>query len=309
MCKTLAFISTHVINRAVISEYVKLSKVQNCDCILAIDNTSLNYLIKERITEKEFYGTTVRCFFFDKTVHNELDLPWFSENRETDKFQEIMWYNCDYRFYYVKKYYPNYDYYWQFEYDIFCNGTSYQAFFDKYSNHQKDLLILNFRKEQVNGNWYWSKNMAWQYGISQIYGSLFPIVRLSGTAVDYLYKQRIAQKDIYKSIKNKKHACWPYCELFVPTELATSGFTVFGMEEKQISWNQEYDLNEDRLFEHPDDLLYHPVKGQFLEREKKLKNEILRLNEEKLSTRIRKVISWPIKKTRYFLRKVLSWKN
>ena len=151
--------------------------------------------------------------------------------------------------------------------------------------------------------------MAWQYGISQIYGSLFPIVRLSGTAVDYLYKQRIAQKDIYKSIKIKKHAYWPYCELFVPTELVTNGFTVFGMEEKQISWNQEYDLNEDRLFEHPDDLLYHPVKGQFLEREKKLKNEILRLNEEKLSTRIRKAISWPIKKTRYFLRKVLSWKN
>ncbi len=278
--KTLAFISTHVINRAVISEYRKLSKVENCDCILAIDNSNLKIQTDYPVTEKEFYGAKVNCFFFDKTIHDELNLPWFTENRETDKFGEIMWYNCDYRLYYIRKYLPKYEYYWQFEYDIFCNGDSYQSFFNKYSEHTEDLLILQFRKEQLNGNWYWSKKIYWKYKNQQVYGSLFPIERLTGKAIDFLYKQRMAQKEDYQNIKGKKDSFWPFCELFAPTELINNGFTAFNMAEPQITWDKEYDLNEVRLFENPDNLLYHPVKGQFIEREKKLKNEKIFLEKE-----------------------------
>ena len=284
--KMLAFISTHIINRAVISEYNKLSKVKDCDCILAIDNTNLKIPVDSAVTEKEFYGTKVRCFFFDQNIHNSLHLPWFTENYQTDSFSEIMWYNCDYRFYYVKKFFHDYDYYWQFEYDIFCNGNSYQSFFDKY-NGTEDLLILRLRQEQVNGDWWWSKNIEWQYKESSVYGSLFPLVRLSGKAVDFLYTQRLRQSERYQKIQDRTGSNWPFCELFVPTELINNGFTAFGMEEEQITWDQEYDLNENRLFENPDGLLYHPVKGQFLERERKLKNEkallekkLIKLQEE-----------------------------
>ena len=33
------------------------------------------------------------------------------------------------------------------------------------------------------------------------------------------------------------------------------------------------ELNENRYFEKPDNLLYHPIKGQFIEREKTLKEK------------------------------------
>ena len=39
--RKLVFISTHLINGAVISEYIKMSKVKDVDCILAIDNSNL----------------------------------------------------------------------------------------------------------------------------------------------------------------------------------------------------------------------------------------------------------------------------
>ena len=308
MYKTLAFISTHIINRAVISEYIKLSKVKNCKCILAIDNTNLNIQSNNSITEKEFYGTKVTCFFFDKIVHNELNLPWYIQDQKTDNFSKIMWYNCDYRFYYVKKHFPDFDYYWQFEYDIFCNGTSYQTFFDKYSPQKHDLLILNFRKEPINGSWYWSNNTDWLYHHLPVYGSLFPIVRLTGNAVDYLYNQRIAQVNIYQNIEDTKANNWPYCELFVPTELVNHGFTAFGMKEPQITWDKEYDLNEDRLFEHPDNLLYHPVKGQFIEREKKLSAQISETKKEVSSLRnstsykIGRFITFPVRTFRDLLK-------
>lgn len=308
MYKTLAFISTHIINQAVISEYIKLSKVKNCKCILAIDNTNLNILSNSPVTEKDFYGTKVTCFIFDKTIHNELHLPWYIQDQETDNFSKIMWYNCDYRFYYVKKFLPDFDYYWQFEYDIFCNGPSYQTFFDKYSPQTQDFLILNFRKEQIDGSWWWSKNIGWLYKYSPVYGSLFPIVRLTSAAIDYLYNQRIKQKQLYQNIKDAKTNNWPFCELFVPTELVNHGFTVFRLEEPQITWDKEYDLNENRLFEHPDNLLYHPVKGQFIEREKKLSAQISEIKKELSSLRnstsykIGRLITFPIRTFRDLLK-------
>jgi hypothetical protein len=280
MQKTLIFITTHIINKAIISEYKKMSKVKNADCILAVDNTKLKIPFDNRITEKEFYNTTVKCFFFDKEVHDELKLPFFAEHNPTDSFAEVMWYNSDYRFYYVKKYFPGYDYYWQFEYDVFCNGISYQSFFDKYSDRKEDFLTTNFREEYINGEWFWSNTMDWLYKDKKIYGVLFPICRLTANAADFLYKQRLIQKDLYEPIEDKKHTFWPFCELFVPTELINNGYTVYNLEEKQITYDKEYDLNEDRLFENPDNLIYHPVKGMFLEKEKKLKEKNKYLEKE-----------------------------
>lgn len=271
--RTLAFISTYVINRAVISEYRKLSKVAGCDCLLVIDNSNLQVPWTSPVMEKEFFNTKVTCFFFDKTLHDALHLPCFVWNRKIGQFSEIMWYNSDYRFYYVRKIFPGYDYYLQFDYDIFCNGDSYQPFFDTYAKQTEDLLVLDFRKEQLNGNWHWSKNVDWNYKDLPVYGSLFTIVRLTGRAVDFLYGQRLKQKELIENMSGSKNAAWPFCELFVPTELVNNGFTAANMEEKQITWDKEYDLNEARLFEHPDNLLYHPVKGQFIEREQKLKAE------------------------------------
>lgn len=274
MTKVLTFISTHIINNAVVSEYKKMITVKGYDCILAIDNTNLKIKTKERISEQIFFGTKIKCFFFDSDLQKELQLPWFSYDKETKQFSDIMWYNSDYRFYYIKKYFPNYDYYWQFEYDIFCNGKTYQYFFDKYKKQTEDCLCLQFRKEKLNGKWFWSKSIKWIYGDSQIYAAFFPIVRLSNKAIELLYNKRLEHKKLYKNITNKEKNHWPFCEVFLPTEIIKSNLSVFKLNEDKITYEEEYDLNESRLFEHPDNLLYHPVKGNFIERENKLKKRI-----------------------------------
>jgi hypothetical protein len=107
MKKTIAFITTHIINKAVISEYVKLSKVSNCTCLLVVDNTNLKMKSEGPITEKEFYGIKVKCFFFNEGIHNGLNLPWFFENKKADRFSDVMWYNSEYRFYYIRKFFPD----------------------------------------------------------------------------------------------------------------------------------------------------------------------------------------------------------
>ncbi len=283
--KTLAFISTHIINKAIISEYKKMAKVPGLEVILVIDNTNLKYDIKERVTVKNFYNTDVKCFFFDFDVHKDLGLPSISYYDKTDDFGQIMWYNADYRYYYVKKYFPDYDYYWQFDYDVFCNSNSYSSFFDKYENDCSDLLICNYRKVIKDGPWFWTTKLDWIYGNEiQLYRSLFPVCRLSAGAIDFLKEKRVEHKKIFFNSKLKKRKKrWLNCELFVPTELSNNGFCCAPIYEEFVRFSPEYDLSLDRIFEEPDGKLYHPVKGDFLKRLEDLSRIKLNIFGKKIS--------------------------
>lgn len=249
-----------------------MSAAEGYDCVLAIDNVNLKLPFEERLCEKEFFNTKVKCFFFDELLHKELNLPYIAGHNKISKFQKIMWACADYRFYYVKKYFPNYDFYWQFDYDVFCNGASYEQFLKKYENSDADFLILNLREEDKNSDWVWTKNVDWIYGKEiKLYGSFYPASRLSSNAIDFLYKKRIEHAKIFLSNKFKK-AKWPNCEIFTPTELMNNNFKCEEIIEENIKYD-EYDLNEERIFEKPDNKLYHSVKGDFLSRLKKISSK------------------------------------
>ena len=273
MSKTLLILSTHFIDENIISEYLKMRNTPNVDAILAIDNNAYKYDFKTRIENKIFYGSSVKCFFFDSKLHDEMELPYFNYSDETT-FGGVMWHNCDYRFYYIKKFFPDYDYYWQFEYDVFCNAETYEGFLKKFETSRADLIIKNFRQEKLNGTWGWTHGMDWIYHNQELYGGLFPAVRLSARAVDFLYKRRLAHKNIYKL--NDSESRWAHCELFTPTELMNNGFSCENLDEPNVHLQNFY-LNDDRFFLKHDDKLYHPVKSAKNEIAK-LKNQVEDLN-------------------------------
>lgn len=273
----LIFLTTHIINKAVISEYKKLINTQGYDCVLAIDNSKLELPYKNRIEQQTFFNQKVKCFFFDENIHKELNLPNITFTNLNSKFEDIMWYNGDFRYYFIKKYFPDYDFYWQIEYDIFCNGTSYQHFLDKYINYTEDFLCVNYRQLSKTGKWYWLRDIDWIYqNKSTVYGSFFPITRLSTKAIDFLYRKRLEHEVIYKNLKDKTNTRWLHCELFVPTELKYNNFSCANIIEPKIKFSPEIDINEDRIFEIPDNQLYHPVKGQFTNRLKSMQHKLKR---------------------------------
>ena len=259
--KTILFISTHLINKAIISEYCKMSGMRNFDCILVIDNTKLQFPVLKGspITYLNFYGKNIKCFLFDRKLNENLGLPMLAAHIDEPEFEDVMWANADYRFVYVRKFFPNYNYYWQFDYDVFCNGKTYKTFLNKYNKRKDDLIICNFRPESRSSEWCWVNGIEWVYANQQLYGSFFPVCRMTGRAIDFLYKKRLHYASIYKqkfSIENR----WPLCELFVPTELANNEFFCSTISENTIHLSP-YNLNEERLIERPDKKLYHPVKS------------------------------------------------
>ena len=256
MNDTLMILGTHFIDENVISEYKKMRDTPNVDCLLAVDNEGYKAAFKNRIENRIFFDVSVRCFFFDLKVHDELELPHFVNNGSPKYFGNIMWLNGDYRFYYVKKFFPNYKYYWLIEYDVFCNAPDYSNFLDKFSNNSSDCLITHLRHEpKETSDWCWVQGIDWVYKDCETYGSFLPVVRLSARAVDFLYKRRLEHKEIYVESNKDK---WIFCELFVPTELMNGGFSCENIDEPNITGT--WYLNDSRFFLKQDGKLYHPIK-------------------------------------------------
>lgn len=261
--KALLFIATHLMNKGIISEYKKLCNVcrDKYDVILLLDNTKFNYQSASPVCTRIFYGCEVNCFLFDNNTHDFLNLPYYHiENK--GNFAQVTWYNADYRFYYVKKFFPDYKYYWQFDWDCFCNGDSYTPFLKKYENNKSDLLMPLLRNENHRSDWCWTHQIDWLYKNNvNLYGSLFAACRLSSNAIDYLYKKRLEHAETFKNFLENPNARWIHCELFAPTELKLGNFTIAGIEDEYMRFRPEFDLNSERLYENPDFHIYHPIKG------------------------------------------------
>ena len=281
--KTLIFFSTHIINEMIVSEYKKLLNIDGYDVIFAIENSDGKFSkdFENPIQEFEFFGEKYKCFLYNENIHKSLNLPYYTGGKENDTFKNNMWYNGDYRFYYVKKIFPQYDFYWQVEYDIFCNGESYKPFLDKYVNNKADLIIQHKDRkiEPETKNWYWIDKTDWIYKGQKLHRSFYPLCRLSSKAINFLYQRRMEHDKIYSALEDKKINRWIMCELFTATELINNGYTHEYFDE-YFYYTPEYDLTTTRIFENPDNRLYHPVKGNFLERLKNLEKENKELKQQ-----------------------------
>lgn len=265
MKKTLIIFKTHFLSDYVLTEYLKVAsgRPENSDIVLYIDNHKKWFDLGSTSAKTvfTFNNQQINCFLYDENMNSELMLPNYVENGFTNDIGSVIWHNSDYPFYVTKKYFPDYDYYWSFEYDVFFNGKNYRPFFDKYNNRNEDLLSTLYRNVD-NEDWFWKDGIDWVYSDINLYGILFPAVRLSSKAIDWLLQKRLEYAEIYKNLTqpyiNKSR--WLFCEIFVPTELANRGFSCANIEEENVRYLPIYNLNTQRIFENPDDKLYHPVK-------------------------------------------------
>ena len=273
--KTLAFMQTHIITKGIINEYKKLENSGNADCILFINNLSNKFKQSDEVLqEQEFYGEKVKCFFLNKKIWTEMKLPFYTNKSKHDE-NSVLWYNADYPFYIVQRYFPDYDYYWRLEYDDFFNDNTWKSFFEQYENDSTDLIIPGF--EEVNPNsWSWQEHSGWIYKDIKKYRSFFAVSRLSKRACIKLYEARLEHKKKFESVNLKNSSRWVFCECFVPTEVMRNKFSAKSLDGAVLSV-KEIDLNEDRIWQYPDKKLYHPVKGNYAERVEKLENEVKKL--------------------------------
>jgi hypothetical protein len=147
-----------------------------------------------------------------------------------------MWYNGDYVFYDLL-FKTDFDYFVICEYDLAVNTPLTPL------AHNIILSNCDFVASQCNqsdDSWEWhSEQKRWDIFerdvittskayVNDIYGCFFPFICISRQAVIWLYSRRIHSAKV-RSDHNGD--VWPFCETFVPTELARAGFTIANLDQ------------------------------------------------------------------------------
>lgn len=211
----------------------------------------------------EVYGVSVHYLLTYEETYNRFNLPYYSFLGFPESFSKMLWYNSDYPLYIVRKRYPEYSFYWLIENDVYYNASDYSLFLDEYL-FSKNELMWNFGKS--SGRWYWDNFADWIYQWSDRYRCLFAIIRLSGKAIDYLYSRRLSIGDKFKEFvqSGNKDKRYPFCELFVPSELMLYNYQCecLHMHNHKVGYCPETtaDFYTQKRFEHFDNTLYHPIK-------------------------------------------------
>lgn len=260
--RTLVFLKTHYINDFVLNE---LDKLKACSgksqkTILFIDN-HVNFLnINDNgIKHLIFNNKRQECFVFDKDVFSTMGLPYYTNKSDNVLFSKLMWYCCDYPIYVIRKFYPDYDYYWQIESDVFFNGKNYKPFFSRFKNDNRDLLLTLFSEYDLSKSPNKvPQNDDWVYH-NQVRGAgFFPVVRLSAKAADICYKKRLEHVKLFEKFKDNPDNRWVYSENFVATECVQNGLNCGSLNEMNIRFMPRYKKED---IPEADNKIYHPLKN------------------------------------------------
>ena len=137
----------------------------------------------------------------------------------------MLWFNGDYPLYYFYQLHGGYDYYVMTEYDVGIQRPL-DDIADRMARDGTDLVGLP-NEEEVAG-WPLTHTCLDAYTEDEIRKCLICISMFSNRAVRHLYDRRLEMSKLEKA-GLMRH--WPYCEAFIPTEVALAGFRMASLAE------------------------------------------------------------------------------
>ncbi|HYZ24900.1 MAG TPA: hypothetical protein VE690_22370 [Rhodopila sp.] len=172
---------------------------------------------------------------------------------------DVAWRCGDYGFYLARAQFPQERFFWMVEPDVRFGGAGAAAFFELFRNEtEADLLVADLRP--ADHTYFWEFMITARDLVP--FRCIFPVVRLSARAIDYLLAKRIA---FARNARRRRE--WPNDESFVATLLKNHPGMVcrdlndFGRElynHDTLSFWKPFDgdaleLSRERL------TVYHPV--------------------------------------------------
>jgi len=258
MNKQVILLSSHLFNEFIIAQYNKLQEAinSNIDLFLLIENED-SFVIPDYIKYYPFDVDTINNLHYEPI--EETLIPG------SNHFPVLQFYRD----------FPDYDYYWNIEYDVYFHGD-WHIFFDDFKTVNSDFIASHIEYYRQRPFWYWWYTINLKtLSISQTeyIKSFNPIYRISNKALNYLHKVLCDE--------NSGHH-----EVFIPTVLNNSGFSLldyggignftppefknrFYLSPPRLDdyytgttmrFKPGFDLDEFKQIT-KDNLLYHPVKG------------------------------------------------
>ena len=137
----------------------------------------------------------------------------------------MLWFNGDYPLYYFYQQHGSYDYYVMTEYDVGVQ-RNLDDVVDQMSCTGTDLIGLP--NEELVAEWPLTHTCLDAYAETDIKKCLICISMFSNRAVRRLFERRVEMSRQREAGLMQR---WPYCEAFIPTEIALAGFTMTSLAE------------------------------------------------------------------------------
>jgi hypothetical protein len=144
------------------------------------------------------------------------DLP--AELGLYDGAEKLYWRCGDYGLYAARRALPQVDRYWMIEPDVRIKSDRPGGLFARFADDPSDLLVAHLRPAE--DSWDWGKTMA---DGQPVWRCLYPLVRLTGRALDHLLDARRAAGPPFVA-EGRDSRFWPNDEVFTATTLARAGF-------------------------------------------------------------------------------------
>lgn len=255
--KTIVLLSTHFINDFIVGQIKKINKekLEKVDFVVL----SQNYNDKSCLDIDN-----IKTFLFSIKSLNQLGYNPIAETiiPGSNHFPVLQFY----------KDHPEYDYYWNIEYDVCFNGN-WNTIFSFFEEYNFDFITSHIQNIRQNPSWEHWDMMELNHVYIPFDGflkSFNPIYRISNKALNFL--------DRFLKKGNSGHH-----ELLIPTVLNHFGFTIADMggdgsyiidNQKDLFYtsNKPLDLwyNDSSMRYRPlyktdemkiKDMLYHPIKN------------------------------------------------
>jgi hypothetical protein len=171
----------------------------------------------------------------------------------------IFWRCGDYSLFAARQLMPNKDFFWMIEPDVRLSFDDFTQFFDHFDAHCAADFVAA-RLAPAAPDWDWAPSVGGRY--ASVWQCLFPLVRLSGKAIDFLLEQRRADT---AARGDKDPDSWPNDEAFTATTLANNGFSLADFNEFGTFYSAEtlsfWSPIAESAFraKPPDGMIHHPV--------------------------------------------------
>jgi hypothetical protein len=130
----------------------------------------------------------------------------------------MLWYNGDYPLYFFYHRHPDYEHYVMVEYDVAVHGD-----IDAMVAHaaREGAGFVGLTKGEPVADWPHTASCLDAYALEDVKKRLFCFAIFSRDAVRTLFERRLS---LSRELGEGEIRRWPFCEGYIPTELALNGF-------------------------------------------------------------------------------------
>ena len=241
--KSLVVVRTHFVDQRLLHLIEAIDAAPEYQVVVAVDE------MRRPVDTKGFAKLSMTAAAFDELgLYTEID--------------DLLWRCGDYPLYLARRAFPDFAGYWLIEYDVAINRADPVSFFREFDGtHAHDFLSTHFREREPG--WNWGDPMQSEYPV--VWRSYFPLVRLSGRAIDFLLERRVLASSKIMAIAPQNRPFWANDESFTACELHYNGFECADFKTLSDCYDDSTFFN-DVLFD-PDHLpphdgkIYHMVRS------------------------------------------------